>query len=305
MNWRRLGVIFVVTALLVCPAIAEVVSAEDKTEILRIGVSAQAVETDNTNDATAAIKAWATTIIKEQKLDYVPAEVRLYESAAEIALALQNNQIEAAALGVEESLRFGVKPDAVFVPATDQGAFTRYVILVHRDGGVASLNQLSPGKLRVYPGPRMSMAVPWVRSILGGPPEVQAQNWIAGREGKNPSKAILQVFFRQVPAVLVTRDAFAVSCELNPQLGKDLRVLAESPPFITSFIMMRHSWRDRFRKTLEDAFLDVHNTPGGRQVLTIFQSSRIELHPASILEPTQEVLRKHLSDYQAKPGAHP
>lgn len=279
--------------------------AQENSEILRIGVSVQAVETGNSNDATAALKAWVSTIIKEKKLDNIPAEAKVYESAQEMGAALRENRMEAAALSVEEDLQIGLEPETVLLPARDHGVFTRYVILVHRDSSLASPEKLSPDKLHVYMGPRMSLAVPWVRSMLNGPPEVHAQSWITGQSGTNTSKAILQVFFRQIQAVLVTRDAFDVSCELNPQLGNDLRVLAESPPFVTSVIMMRPSWRGRFRQTLEEALLDLHSTPGGRQVLTIFQSSRIERHPPSILEPTREFLRKHLPAQGSASGAKP
>ena len=99
---------------------------------------------------------------------------------------------------------------------------------------------------------------------------------------ENPSKAILQVFFRQTDAALVTVDAFDLTCELNPQLRRDLVVLASSPPFITAFLIFRPGYR--LREKFETALLDLHMTPGGRQVLTVFQSSRMEKRPISVLD---------------------
>jgi hypothetical protein len=40
------------------------------------------------------------------------------------------------------------------------------------------------------------------------------------------AKAVPPVFFRQCPACVVTRNGFQTVCELNPQAGRQLKVIA-------------------------------------------------------------------------------
>ena len=111
---------------------------------------------------------------------------------------------------------------------------------------------------------------------------------------ENPSKAILQVFFHQADAALVTTEAFDVACELNPQLRKDLKVLCESPALITAFFIFRPSLGlERNMEVVEKAVMDLHTTPGGRQVLTVIQSSKMEKHPISILDNAIQFVKRY------------
>ena len=104
----------------------------------------------------------------------------------------------------------------------------------------------------------------------------------------------LQVFFGQADAALVSKAAFDLACELNPQLTKKVAVLSESPPLITAFFMFRpitnrkESW-----PKVEKAILDLHKTPGGRQLLTIIQSRKMVKWDPSVLDGTIEFIKKH------------
>jgi ABC-type phosphate/phosphonate transport system substrate-binding protein len=104
---------------------------------------------------------------------------------------------------------------------------------------------------------------------------------------------VLRVFFRQSDACLVTADAFELACELNPQLRRDLKVLVASPPLIPTLLFFRRGCTGPARAEVEAAILDLHSTPAGQQVLTVFQGSRIERHPLSCLDATQALFSEY------------
>lgn len=262
-------------------------------DLLRLGVTAAAFENTSRNDAAAALKAWASAIIREKNLGNIPATVSLYESIQGMTQDLHDGGLEIAAMSTEEFGRCGAAPDAVLLPATAQGVTFSYVLLTHRESGLKSAAQLDPSSLLLFNGPRMLLALPWIRSITGSTPRIPDNNWFGEQGSGGTSKAILQVYFRKAQAAVVTREAFDLACELNPQLRRDLTVLSESQPFVATVMFFRPSWSGHFRATIEEALLDLHQTTGGRQVLTIYQSTRLERHAPTVLQPTLDFLRRY------------
>ena len=109
----------------------------------------------------------------------------------------------------------------------------------------------------------------------------------------NPSKSVMQVFFKQADAALVTMGAFDLVCEMNPQVKKNLRVLSVSQPFVAVGFIFNPAFQGPIRDQVEKAVMELQNTPSGQQVLTVFQASRMERHPVSIMDTTVEFLGKH------------
>jgi ABC-type phosphate/phosphonate transport system substrate-binding protein len=108
------------------------------------------------------------------------------------------------------------------------------------------------------------------------------------REVYKPSQALLPVFFGQADVALLPRSSYDTSCELNPDLGRTLHVVAASPPFVKILVVVarRHGpeararWRERLKRAIE--------TPGARQLFTIF---RIESFVPCTLENLANVQR--------------
>ncbi len=221
--------------LILGTAHAQVTETSD-VDSMRIGVSVRSFATISRNDASAALKAWATTVAKEQDLKIVP-QVVLYDSVGSLRTDILGEKLDAIAITTEELMLIGVRPDSVFLPAPAKGFFVRYSVwFVATAGSAVILPGLAGRKVGLDPD-----------SMDGHGPAVAGDGIgrRAERAGEradlvmteNPSKAILQVFFRQTDAALVTVDAFDLTCELNPQLRRDLVVLTSSPPFITAFLI--------------------------------------------------------------------
>jgi len=269
--------------------------------VFHFGVSSNSFDNINRNDAIAALRAWTEAIIKEQKLKE-KAEVSFYGSFKELSSAYRNNSVDAVGLTVEESIRLGVEPEFVYLPSREDGFHVSYAILVHRSNDIRDVAKLAGKKIVSYEGQRMLLARLWLKSVLAehapGTGGSRLENLTSV---DNPSKAILQIFFLQSDAAIVTTDAFELACELNPQLRKDIKVLSTSPPFFTSFFIFRPTWQGPSRERVESAIMALHTTPGGQQVLNVFQSSRMEKHPGSILDGTRQFLIKNQQLIQNTP----
>ncbi len=261
--------------------------------VFRIGLSSSTLGTINRNDYMAAFKSWVTMVGREQALP-VAAEAKMVVAGENMRSALHQKKLDALTLTVEDLMFLKVQPDSVFVTCRGEKSHVRYAVIVRGDSGIIDLDELKGRRVVTYEGSKMVLARPWLEVLLAGIAKGPVNEWLGNLiETENASKSILQVFFRQSHAALVTRDAFDVACELNPQLRKDIKLLSVSPPLIPNFFMFRPSYRGKFREKLAKAIEDVHTTPGGRQVLAIFQSSRMQKQPASILEPTLRFLTEY------------
>jgi hypothetical protein len=87
---------------------------------------------------------------------------------------------------------------------------------------------------------RMSLALPWLETLMAEKAIGAVDSeFSAISEADNPSRAVLQVFFHQADACLVTAGIFKIASEMNPQVGRELRVLVESPKVVPGLFFFR------------------------------------------------------------------
>jgi hypothetical protein len=267
-------------------------SEDEEKHIYRIGISSKSFGKINTNDGSAAIKAWASTISKEQNLK-VDFDVRLLDKTTEeMRKSIIDIEYDGYSISTPEHFDMGIGlPEYVYILKKQSGINLNYIIITHTKSRVISPQDLLNCNLITCDNNQMVLSIQWLESIL--------YKYAKGNKINKPelvdnfSKAILQVFFHQADAALVTRDAFDLACELNPQLRKDIKVLYESQPFISGFFLILQHTDIKHYEVLEKIILDVGKTPGGQQVLTVFQSTGIEKYPATVLEDTVKFLQNY------------
>ncbi len=254
-------------------------------ETLCIGLSSHTVGRLNPNDYMASVKSWAALVGREKGLR-IQARAEVFDVDDHFRSTGHLEQLDAYSLTVEDLMFLGLQPESIFLVHQGDGFYIHYALIVHRDSGITDLEGLRGSRMIIPEGHQMILARKWLTIMLadcaGAPGELIP--------GDNPSKSILQVFFRQAHATIVAQKTFELACELNPQLQMELRVLFVSPPLISGFFMFRPTFRGLIRQQLESAILGLHATPSGRQILAIFQSSCMEKHPASVLDTTRRFL---------------
>jgi phosphonate transport system substrate-binding protein len=201
-----------------------------------------------------------------------------------------------------------VQPTQVYLAVKEGTTTEQYLLLVRAESATRDARGLKGKSLALQTNARGGLSLPWLVGLfaaysLGLPQEELNRLERVDR----PSRALLQVFFRQADAAVVTSNVLATACELNPQLSRELRVLATSPPVVPVLFFFRETYRTPARAALEPAMLTVHESTEGRQVLTVFQSDRMMLCPLSALDGTRDLLtsstrgRPHVSSTDARP----
>jgi ABC-type phosphate/phosphonate transport system substrate-binding protein len=284
---------------LVWSASAVAIAAADRPlaeeERFRLGFSFAMFAGVNENDARASIKALAETFARERGIPANP-EPRLFRGAEEAARVVRAAGVDAVGLTTPEfwAIADAAGCDRFLYSIQDDDPHEQYVLLVHRKRGGSDLAALRGGRLAVLRSPRMSLAEVWLEVELAraGLPSL-ARHFARAVENTKLSRVVLDVFFQQVEACLVTRRSFATMAELNPQVGRELVAVATSPPVVPALFAFRADFPATLKERTLREFALIHSTVSGKQILLIFQAGRVAELPGSILQGALELLDEY------------
>ena len=245
--------------------------------VLKIGYMANSFAEVDVKDAMAALQVWGDVILSNMEEKFT-AEQRIFYDIQELVDAVKNNRADM--VGISTLEYFKVKremPLEVTMASVTGGKVEQeFVLLVRKDKKIKKLSQLRGKKLIVETGGRGDIGLLWLDTLFlkGGLPECSKVFRSIERAGK-ASQAVLPVFFGQADACIVTRGAFDTTTELNPQLGRELEVLAESPGYMISVVCFREDVDEKDKKTIMEITSKMHESPKGQQILTLFRVDKI------------------------------
>ncbi len=172
----------------------------------------------------------------------------------------------------------------------------RYLLLTNVNTNISNIAQLKGGALAVKRENDLGLVF---LNLLLLRNEFEEHNIFFSNiiEKDSFSKIILALFFKEVSLGVVTDLAFNTMKELNPQVGKKLMTLAASPEVAQYISFFRKSYKHK--KRIMDAFLQVRDTPRGRQFLTLYKSEGFPpLHESDV--KTLESLVHEYNDLKMK-----
>jgi phosphonate transport system substrate-binding protein len=239
----------------------------------------------NENDTRAALKLYATVLGSANDL-IVSESPGIFTNAAAIADAFANGTADVASMTVQEYLAV---PSNLISPrllaASIANNYTEeYILLVHADSGIVTLAGLRGRRLIMYNSLRGWISPLWLDVMLANQGyEAPSRFFSRVSFANKPTRTVLPVFFHQEDACIVTRHSYDVICELNPQLQKQLRVLAASPGYVPHLTCFRASISPEIIDRMIKAAVAAQDTVNGKQILTIFQCDRIaEITPEKL-----------------------
>jgi len=276
-------------------AAAESVPERSPTAPVRFAFSSRMFTDVNENDARAAMKAWGQTIATERGIPLEPVFQILVGPKA-IAAAIRGKLIDAITLPTDEywALRNEVPLGSIILGSKDGLITGQYVLLVRSDSGIQRLADLRGHSLVVFQNPLTSLAPVWLETeLLQHQLGLTEQFWGRVTESAKLLRAILPVFFHQADACLVTLKGFETMSELNPQIGRQLQILAKSEPVVPNLFCFRGDYLSPYREKLLQEVSRVNETPAGRQTLALFQTERLFQGDLAALDSACALLDLH------------
>lgn len=268
---------------------------------LRMGISQSVAGEVNDKDLRIAIKTWAETVAQQTGVLIEPELC----TTAQLVARIRAHQVDGFSLNVLEFIKVAAYADReLVVDEAEMPDGTEYLLLVHQSSGIVSLANLRGRNLLLYDNTRTCLAKVWLETVLASAHLGPADTFL-GRVESNPklSRVVLPVFFQHADACLVTRRGFSTMCELNPQLAKQLRILAFSPKLLTTFTAFHKDSAPESKRRFLAAIRDLNQTVAGRQALMLFGSTRLVQIDSSALRTSLELIRAYEGTKHSRPVA--
>lgn len=265
--------------------------------VFRFVLSSRMFSEVRIEDAKAAMKVWILTVAGVRHIPIDP-EPGIFDSLEEMIRASRDNPVDGYNVTTEECWRLSreIKLDRLAVAVHNGQVTEAYVLLARRDRQIKSIDDLYGRSLRVLENPRMSLAMIWLDSLLlrkgSKSSALFCGNVISSCK---LTQVVLPVFFGQSDACLVTRRGFQTMSELNPQVEKQLQVIAASPEMVPNVFAFRSDYISPFREQILSEMTRLSETPAGQQILTLIQADRVEERPMTCLASAYELLSTYNS----------
>ncbi|MGL1932858.1 MAG: phosphate/phosphite/phosphonate ABC transporter substrate-binding protein [Desulfotalea sp.] len=295
-GFMRLLVVVLGVWALTCMVFAKITLADTEDDSLfRIAFSRSTIGPVNENDAIAAIRIWAQTLAKEKNITVV-LQSKIYKNSADIKKDLSLGKVDYISVTTPEyfTLQNLMSKDQIIVSVVDGSISEEYVVLVNRKKDFAKLADLRGGHLRWEGSIRNSLALIWLDTVLAGRGfNASAEFFETISKKDKVSEVLLPVFFGKVDACIVTKSAFELMVELNPQIGTQMRVLATSPPFVPSLFGFRADFASPVKEQVMHELFGLDMTQASKQILTMFKTDSLEKQTVSCLGDTLSLLKEH------------
>jgi ABC-type phosphate/phosphonate transport system substrate-binding protein len=268
--------------------------APDREKSLVVAFSPQSFFNVDPRDAIGAARVWIRQA--DRKLGNTPETTVLsFSSQSEVESALAGNEIDILVMIADEFINLRESFDLTPVLSTDYGKnfYDELLVLVRAESDISSVSQLRGKSLRIEGGQKGTIPIKWLQSLLHSKASSTPREFFGSiSEFPKASQIITPVFFGQADACIASLTSFETMSELNPQLGRKLRILEKSPGFVTGIIAVRKGVQNRRRDALIDALRLMDGEPKGKQVLTIFRINRLVPFHAEHLASMEKLSRE-------------
>lgn len=171
----------------------------------------------------------------------VKTEIKLYPNQHKLHQAYKSGEINGIFSGPIVALKYAdtyLKNAFLNLHLSSAPSQSALLVLVNKKSGIKSLKQLK-GKIATFYGgnglEQVYLETLLLKNNLGTLDKFFAKK----AHVKNSQIALLDIFFGKTDVTLVPEHALETAGELNPQIKKNLMVLAKSEPMITRMVVFR------------------------------------------------------------------
>ena len=265
--------------------------AETDKPRLSYGYSQKSLPEAGLKDVTAAFKVWAKELGESEGF---LTEAIVYENSDALLDEFKKGKIDLAALPTLDYLKVSKEINAVLaLISVMQGKKTiRYMLLVQSDSSYFTLKDLKQKRLSIMKNNELGILFLNTQLLKAKLPE--AEKFFSDIQKKNKeSQGVLSVFFGQADACITTDINLKTMTELNPQIGKKLKIIAASSDLIEFTSFFRSDYDKAYRDKIINRTLKLRESPRGKQILTLFNSDTLEQMHEADLETTKQLLSEY------------
>jgi len=251
----------------------------------------------NQADAKAAFKVFATRM-GEKRGYQMTMHVRIFEDLSALATEIERGTQGIVILDAWDYLTVspGTRMPIEFVTVEQGVVMEEYLLLARSDSEIAVPADLEGMHVIVLNSTNATTGKHWLRTELLAIGTSDPPAFLRRLEIKQKvSQVVLPVFFGRADACVVDRSAFNIMVEMNPQVGKMLKTVHQSEPYLdTVTCVRRDGWEaEHHRGDLMAALVELTQDPAGEQITALFRFDALAPFEDRHLDTVRALRRRH------------
>lgn len=274
------------------------VKGEVPGKIYSIGFMKNIFYNVDVNDVQAALKVWVDETLKQLEVAKNYHFVnRFYSGFDDLNKAVNDENLAVLSISTYDYLNYSnkVNLEPLLVPEIDGEVGVEYYLLVRKESQFNSLIDLKGKSIGLISTPAFIASSLWIDVLLskaGLPVKTRYFNKI--ETAQKESQLILNLFFGNLDACIVTKSSFKLMKELNPQIGQKLHSILDSPLYVAGLICCPKSNQN---KDVKDGFYNslmrLHTLTTGKQILTLVKIGKLVPAKAEYFKSFIDLLKDH------------
>ncbi len=259
--------------------------------LVRFGFEMKALTDVDIRDAKTAVEFWVREVAEDSGLR---AETYIYEDLNSLVKELQRGKIDVANTTPLDYLRITQMLELeISFGILKRGKKTRkFILLVRSDSSFNRVEDLRGRRLVLKKGDDIGHL--YLNTLLLRNKQEEANKFFWSiHKKKKFSQTILNVFFGQADACITTDVVFKTMVDLNPQIGKRLKVISSSQEIIYGLNFFRKDFDDKIKEKIKRKSLGLKETVHGKQVLLLFKADAVIILKESDLETLKALLNEY------------
>ncbi len=289
--------VLVILCLAILSLLAHSESRKESEDLILIRVGfAEAMFSDvDIQDAQMALDIWMQKLTRDEGRNF-DVESIIYKSMDDMVKAVRNNELDMIQISGVDYLELfeGLPLEPAIAPERAGSPLEYFVLLAHRKKNFNDIAQLANGILLYESGPRSQNSLLWLKYLLAKSGLEKPESFFKSlRNIDKLSQVILPVFFGQADACIVHKNSLVTMNELNPQVGRDLVILHESPALLNYMSCFLGKFDNEARDRILETAFTLHRTVEGRQILTLFHIEKAQPFDPIYLENLRSLLKEY------------
>jgi len=289
----RLYGVLLATCLHVCSG-----SAMAQSVPLKMGFYLPAIRDANQTDLKVSLSVWIEEVGKPYGIQ---ATTATYDDIAAMRRALDRAEVNLiSGPGMELAEVFGPDEIRTGYARRNRGGDEGIALLVASQSGIRGFADLRGKRVSKLSNDRLSDVFLEVQCLKAA--ALACQDFMQVSPEKRDIQSVYNVFFGRADAALVSLATLRTATELNPQVARRVRVLADWKARALIFGMMTRHTRENYRNLILSSVEEVMKTPRGRQILELFKTDYLEPVDADALKPYWALLGEYRDLRQSVQG---
>ncbi len=260
----------------------------------RLGIEAEIIQGQDLKDMESATNIWLTWVGEKWS---IKAKSTIYNDLSSISGDFIKGKIDLITLTSLNYLKFihriGEEPELGPTGVFNGNVCVKYLLIVRKDLKYTHISDLREKKLTLQTIGDIERL--FINTLLLKAGLKEANNFFSEIiEKTKPSRAVLDVFFGQSDVCIVPEYVFNTMIELNPQIGRQTKVLAASPavlPIVTGF---SKNCDPRVKKFVLDKVPLLQGNEKGKQILLMYKIEGV----AQIQDADLDTIRSMVLEYE-------